>query len=775
MKIVDRLINSVQQASVYNQDVQVAPDCILWPDRDRQWEVIVPRLQQEIPELFALGDYNPEKKTGPAIWLRCVIAGKIENSDVPTGKTPILYLPGISRQDLRAVETCQEHLKPIAELQYRGTIWSQVNSKDWTILAFLKSDQGGLGLDVAQDEKAKSAMQLSLYRLLDEKVDLLTGKRLDKDFFNTLLTGGDPIRDLLTWLDQDDVFRESHGKNEWNAFAEVCKSQLAFDPDKEGLLVGAKKLAEHTGPWKPIWDRYCEAPNRYPNIPNQIRKVQPPTDTFFWQMDNGEFDGWPQWNEDRENTLRSELLKTGELPAHEGRKKIIKIAKDHVRRSSLIWSELGFAPLAIAVEYLVELAQITSNNLSAGTAADLANEYKGWGWKADYAVMKSLGPLSKADDLSAISMVINSIYLPWIEESALYLQKTWELNPTLFEVNSNDECILFVDGLRFDCARRLIELIDSPGLSIEEQARWAALPSLTGTGKYVVAPIHESDTVKEDPDPYNFEPISNYKFKKALKEAGWTIGEKNCPSPKRASQEQFKLWVEYGNIDHEGHDRGWKLAKHLESMLIEIKEKVIELMSNGWKTIRIVTDHGWLLLPGGLPKTDLSSALTENKWGRCASIKLGAESKEKLYPWFWNNRHHFALAEGVSCYKKNQEFSHGGLSLQECLLLDIRVQSNIEDEISEGTTVITDIVWKGLRCKVAVDGDFIGLTLDIRTHAGDKKSSIVMSPKPIKDTGIGSVVIEDEDLEGEQAIIVVTDEKGQLLAQHETVIGKGSK
>jgi len=54
------------------------------------------------------------------------------------------------------------------ELQYRGTIWSQLNAKDWTILAFLKSDQGGLGLDVAQDNDTRKAMQLALYRLMDE-------------------------------------------------------------------------------------------------------------------------------------------------------------------------------------------------------------------------------------------------------------------------------------------------------------------------------------------------------------------------------------------------------------------------------------------------------------------------------------------------------------------------------------------------------------------------------------------------------------------------------
>ena len=135
-----------------------------------------------MPELLVLGDYDPERKTGPAIWLRCVIARKVDDILFSEDITPILYLPGVSRQDLRAVESCPESLKPLAELQYLGVIWSQINGKDWTILAFLKSDQGGLGLDVAKDKATLSAMQLSLYRLLDEEVELLKGKRLDKDY-----------------------------------------------------------------------------------------------------------------------------------------------------------------------------------------------------------------------------------------------------------------------------------------------------------------------------------------------------------------------------------------------------------------------------------------------------------------------------------------------------------------------------------------------------------------------------------------------------------------
>lgn len=88
--ICSALITSIRSAAVYNPEVQVSPACILWPDRDRQWEAVILRLQSQMEELFVLGDYTPEQQSGPAIWLRCVMAGTIEGISPVTGSIPIL-------------------------------------------------------------------------------------------------------------------------------------------------------------------------------------------------------------------------------------------------------------------------------------------------------------------------------------------------------------------------------------------------------------------------------------------------------------------------------------------------------------------------------------------------------------------------------------------------------------------------------------------------------------------------------------------------------------
>jgi len=172
-----------------------------------------------------------------------------------------------------------------------------------------------------------------------------------------------------------------------------------------------------------------------------------------------------------------------------------------------------------------------------------------------------------------------------------------------------------------------------------------------------------------------------------------------------------------------------------------------------------------------LPKTELSSSLTENVWGRCAIVKPGASTDERLFPWYWNPHLEFALADGISCYRAGMEYAHGGLSLQECLIPELEV-SSAHKAGSVSAIRVTDINWKGMRCKVALQGESKGLSLDLRTQPGNPSTSIVTGIKPFKEDGTASVVVEDEAVEGLKATLVVLDSEGNIEAQRSTVIGK---
>ncbi len=226
-------------------------------------------------------------------------------------------------------------------------------------------------------------------------------------------------------------------------------------------------------------------------------------------------------------------------------------------------------------------------------------------------------------------------------------------------------------------------------------------------------------------------------------------------------------WTEIGVIDSEGHADIGKFAKNLDDLLQGVEDRIMELLEAGWKQVEVVTDHGFITLPGGLPTTKLANNLSENTWGRCASLKAGAHSDEAHYSWFWNTAHTFALASGVNCFGRSREYTHGGLSLQECLTerFSIRASDTIGNSVK-----ITDTTWRGMRLTVAIEGASDGLRLDVRQHAGDSSSSLAMNSKAFKD-GKASVVIEDDSLMESKAYAVILGEGEELLAQFETRIG----
>ncbi|MCX6032518.1 MAG: hypothetical protein NT169_24900 [Chloroflexi bacterium] len=70
---LEALVAALQRAGSYNKNDQCPPAAILWPDKERQWEPLLPVLRERLP-LLTLGSYAPTQRTGPAYWLRCMIA-----------------------------------------------------------------------------------------------------------------------------------------------------------------------------------------------------------------------------------------------------------------------------------------------------------------------------------------------------------------------------------------------------------------------------------------------------------------------------------------------------------------------------------------------------------------------------------------------------------------------------------------------------------------------------------------------------------------------------
>src|SRR4051794_12350029 len=82
------------------------PVAILWTDTEGHWRPLVDTLRIAIPQFYALGRHDPANRTGPVIWLKCVVDRTLSDVSPAEGVVPILYLPGIDRQQLRAAADC---------------------------------------------------------------------------------------------------------------------------------------------------------------------------------------------------------------------------------------------------------------------------------------------------------------------------------------------------------------------------------------------------------------------------------------------------------------------------------------------------------------------------------------------------------------------------------------------------------------------------------------------------------------------------------------------
>jgi len=106
-------------------------------------------------------------------------------------------------------------------------------------------------------------------------------------------------------------------------------------------------------------------------------------------------------------------------------------------------------------------------------------------------------------------------------------------------------------------------------------------------------------------------------------------------------------WAECAQIDKLGHDLALGLADQINPQLEQILERVFSLLSAGWKRVRVVTDHGWLLMPKGLDKSSLPKYLTESRWARCAVINDTSYVDVPVFGWSWNQNERFAAAPGA--------------------------------------------------------------------------------------------------------------------------------
>ena len=767
--VIEALVRSLEGTAKFNPNDVVRPYAVLWTDHDSQWKPVVAQLRLLLPQLLTFGDYEAEHRSGPGIWLRSVVDCALPEFALPEGKTPIVYLPGISRQELRAVQECPDSLKPLVELQYRGVCWTQKNGRDWTVEAFLVSEEGGLNLDVARDATTRRAMLGALTELATTSIDRLKGKHLEAEDFNKLFSD-DPAKDILLWLSDPDAVKSGWNGGRWAAFKLSCRAGLKFDPDRDGELVGAELLGKRQGPWATVWERFAESPVLYPGIPELLRRAMP-HELFV------EPSSWPQNNEKEEETLRQALLGLENLTPTQARERVLELRNLHGPRRGWVWAKLRQALLAQAIVHLARLVEIATTNLGGASATEMARLYADSAWEVDTEALAAAAAVKSTADSQAVSKALNAVYRPWLESAAEHLQALVELEPlpghdgqTLEELLVElGGMVLFADGLRFDVSQRLATRMREKGWAVTLSTRWAGLPTVTATAKPAVSPVSKSITglsLGEDFLPVTADgehPLTTDRFRKLLALSGYqylNADETGDPTGRG--------WTENGEFDKLGHSLQSKLADRIEEQVELLLERIEVLLEAGWQEIRVVTDHGWLWLPGGLPKVDLPKYLTASRWARCAAIKGGSKVEVPTVRWHWNAHERVAVAPGIACFGAGNEYAHGGLSLQESLVPVIRVTAG--NATTKVTAEIAEVNWAGLRCRVRVENARPSLSIDLRKKVKDVGSSVSQA-RVVDEMGAASLLVADDELEGTPAVVVVLDASGHVIAKQPTIIG----
>lgn len=762
--LLDALEAKVREArDQHDPNAAKAPVVLLWPDLNHQWGEAVERLRDRLP-LITLGTFDQERLTGPAYWVRCVVAGEIGGLE----GTPVLYLPGVGREDLRAVASCPPEVAPLAELQYRGGWFTHPNGRDWSVRSFLAHDQRGLCLDVARDTATDQALMAALPKLLDEPLRRLERLALlDADYLNELLDP-DAIGSMLKWLDDPLGFRERRSEAEWQAFVALARADLRVDPGSDGPITAARRLGSRDGAWANAWSRFTDTPERYPGIKERLRQAKPADDLLA-----GLDEAWPQSNEEAEERLANDLCALADSPPGAARQAIKGLWQEHQARRSWVWTQLGDSPLVEALEHLERVAEVARAPLSTATVDEAVDDYTERGWQVDEAALRAL-QCAGDGHRSTVSGALEAIYRPWLQQAATGLQQAIgpQANAGRYQAAppASDQpgvVTVFVDGLRLDVGRRVAAALDQ--LQVDLSPSLAALPTVTATSKPSLAPVPEG----------------------AL-EGGAELGAARTSSGAQAGQQVLTSllaergvvlfpmgetgdtskagWTEVGRIDAIGHASATELVDELDREAGRIAARVRELLAAGWDRVDVVTDHGWLLLLSGLPKIDLSRAAVVKRKGRCARLKPGAKVDVPTVPWHWDPNVPIAVAPGVGCFEAGKQYEHGGVSPQECIVPRLQVRAR-SGHLVTGGPEITKVKWLGLICRVEVENIAPGATVDLRGEPANPASSVAEEAKDTSPGGRISLIVPDEDLEGESAyLVVVSDDR--ILAQKTVTIGR---
>ena len=714
----------------------------LWFDEKREFSRMLPafstHLEQMQQALFTLLAYDPGRNHGQ-IWLKHRIYSTLKPLDDKKRRKQrfVIYLP-LSEERLDGPdEQGQHHLELLAEYKIAGVSW-QINGKRPTLFGFLKQAGVTLPSNPADQRKLWEGGADSLLAKYVAKF----GSR-PAAFWNTLLTPELAQSRLLGDLDQTILDFAVDPEATWKhlqttgldaEFLSATAERYGFSTpvhspvDWIKAFVAMLALTEtYLGYGEPTDFPFLD---RLPPLPLQQHHR---TLLKRWLRDAESRTAWDQWIQEAETDIDLAAWAAGKNGISFGLPHLVhqrwqqamasfieaatKYSKtkaffqehgDRIRQeaefaqtshvSTGAWALLhslgrfikacenaeAEANILGDIESIVKLyirvaPQIDQNHLKIRQAAD-ENGLPNIARVADGAYARYAKALN-SHFFTALSQQQNSNIDGIASVTAHLDKKIWQA--------SGKRAVVIVDALRYDCAHTIADSLT--GLNVNIEALRAELPTVTPIGMTALLPISNAELSFRSKGNYPHPLINGLDMAQSQNRAAYLVQQGADVKKIEALETQTEapgnigdLLVVLGHdaVDDLGHNSADTIVRHIDLEIQRIVRLIRKLHRWGYETVHVITDHGFILLEEAkLPE----EVLCDKNWchvykERYALVPATADIPLTTFPFAFDDDIRVALPPGLSFFKAEKSFSHGGATLQEMIIPHLVSQSAVTKE-----------------------------------------------------------------------------------------------
>jgi len=736
--ILDALVNQFVQRFQHEKRAQVC----LWFDERQEFARVLPALQAHLGAMreppFRLFEYDATCGRGQ-VWLKYQIHRALEPADSTTRGTLrfLLYLPLPEDRLDGAGPNGDPPLDLLVEYRIAGLTW-RIGGKRPSLFTFLR--QAGVALpDNPSDQR----------RLYEGGRDALLAKYVAKFinrpavFWTTMLAPklvqsrliGDVDQTILDLaLDPETEWRELREKGLEREFVDLVRDRYGFEGSAESPtewvseFVTVLALTEtYLGYGEPADFPFAE---RLPPLglrPHHVQLLQ------RWLRDAGGRTAWDRWIQEAETNLDLTAWAKGREGLSFGFPHLVRLRWEEVWSAFEEAAEKGSTTAGFFERYVdvigkeAEYARASRSQVGAwgllrslgafvvacddarrqaeraDSVAELARVYVEFASSVERqhiqiryeAEQQGLPAAARVADRAYASYTntLNARFFTRLAATGTPTIPGFEpVTPRLEEAIWRAEgkrAVVIVDGLRYDCAIAIKELLGDQQVELEPLV--GVLPTVTPIGMTALMPLKGAQ-VGMQIKGNGLHPMVNGKDTSAranrlalLKEFGADCREigdlESLSSPPKALGD---LLVVYGHdeVDHIGHGDAQALIRHVHLEIDRLARLIRKLHRWGYPRVHVVTDHGFVLLDEEkLPE----EVRCEREWcqvqkERFALVTARADLPVATFSFAWDPSIRVAVPPGLAFFKAEKSFSHGGAALQELIIPHLMSKAHVTQE-----------------------------------------------------------------------------------------------